>query len=100
MVTMAVVLSAWPSQSSTPDPVLQRVIAASLSQGAPNTPSRLVRMDITGWGDMNIEFVLPDSGAGQTNRTAALKDVLAIIQAVYQVPDPRAAQCHVTWRLA
>jgi len=48
-----------------------------------------VRTETTGWGDLNIEFALRDGAAAQTNRAAALEDVLAIVRAVYAAADPR-----------
>ena len=89
ILIMAALLSGWPSPSSAPTPVIERAVAASLNDGALDAPTRLLRTEMTAWGDLNIEFALRDRSAAPGYRVAALADVLAVVQAVYEAPEPR-----------
>lgn len=90
ILTGVAMLSWWPdSAADAPSAALQQAVTDSLNQNGATTPARVVRMRMTGWGDLTIEFVLRDLGGAQQNRAAALADVLAIARAVYQTAPPR-----------
>jgi hypothetical protein len=88
LLTIAALLSGWPSQPSQPSAGLERDVSDSLVDDTPNSPTRLVGANMTGWGDLNIEFALRDRGVAHANRVAALDDLLAVTRAVYQASDP------------
>jgi len=88
-LTMALMLFGWPNHSSPSSPGLQDAIAESLVRDTPGTPDRLVRAQMTDWGDLNVEFVLRDRPEAQSARAAALDDILVVTHAVYQTPERR-----------
>jgi len=100
LLTIAAMLSGWPSQPSQPSARLERDVSDSLVDDRPNSPTRLVGANMTGWGDLNIGVRSPRprrctrQSYGRSGRRTGGD--------ARRVPGkrPTASQCHIDRRLA